>query len=423
MKPLVKILKNGLRVVTTALPVKSVTVEVLVASGSRYESFANNGISHFAEHLFFKGTKKRPNARDISTEVDSFGGVMNASTGKEHTSFFIKANVKHLDKALSILTDILRNSKFDSGEIDRERGVILEEINMYEDLPMKKVSEVFESLLYGSSSLGQRIIGRRKNIRQLQRKDFLEYLERFYRPERMVVSIAGGVGGVGEFRFEPSHLGGVEVVASPPTRSDYRRQQSPQVKIEHKKTEQAHFCLGVRAFEQTHPDRYVLAVLATILGGGMSSRLFEEVRERRGLAYYVRTELEQFRDTGYLMTQAGVDPHKISEAVRVILAEYRKISRDKSDSLQDELKKAKEYLKGHLILSLENSHAVASLFGSSLLLEGKVLTPEEIIKGIEAVAVADIQRVSRAILTKNLNLAIVGPYRDETQFVKIMRRF
>ncbi len=422
-------MKNGLRLVTVALPVKSMTVEINVASGSRYETNANNGISHFAEHLFFKGTKKRPTARDISTEVDSFGAVMNAGTGKEQTSFFIKAGVQHLEKSLAILTDILRNSKFDPKEIDKERGVILEEISMYEDLPMEKVDEVFESLLYSPGPLGRRIIGKRSNIRQLRRQDFLDYLERFYRLKRIVVSIAGGIEGkTDKIELVLRNWPGVAKAAAekiPEPRQKIKSSTSrPRLKIEFKKTEQAHFCLGVPTFKRSHPDRYVLSVLATILGGGMSSRLFEEVRERRGLAYYVRTSLGHFRETGHLVTQVGTDPRKIDQAIKVILTEYQKIGRDQSEMILDELKKAKEYLKGHLILSLEDSHAVAGLCGRSLLLDGRVRMPEEIIAGIDKVSLADIQRVSRAIfLTRNLNLAIVGPYKDEARFVKSLASF
>jgi len=427
VKHKLQVLKNGLRLVTIPLPVKSVTIEVMVSAGSRYETEKNNGISHFAEHLFFKGTKKRPTAHDIAAEVDSFGGAMNAGTGKEQTSFFIKTASKHLDHALEILIDILTNSKFDPKEIDKERGVVLEEINMYEDLPMKKVGEVFESLLYASSPLGQRIIGKRKNIKQLERKDFLSYLERFYWPERMVVAIAGGVDNAVTLRESPfGHSRRVTTAES--LLLGLRKQSSKvgrsELKIEYKKTEQAHFCLGVRTFERSHPDRYVLTVLATILGGSMSSRLFEEVREKRGLAYYIKTWLGQFHETGYLMTQAGTDIKKIDEAVKVILNEYRKITIHDSRFTNHELRKAKEYLKGHLILSLEDSQAVASLFGGSLLLEGKVRTPEKIITGIEKVTPADICRVAKNIfLTKNINLAIIGPYRDESKFEKLMRKF
>lgn len=415
MKYQLKTFKNGLRLVTVALPVKSMTMEISVDAGSRYETEKNSGLSHFLEHLFFKGTKRRPTARTLATEVDSFGGIMNASTGKEETSFFIKAAAKHLPQALDILVDILTNSKFDPKEIEKERGVIIEEINMREDMPMARVGEIFDDLLYSPTPLGQKIIGKKENIRKMTRKDFLDYLKRFYQPERMVVVIAGSPTAISPPRRAFAHLAGVWGSGKAGRQRYTFSQTKPQIEIQYKKTEQAHFCLGVRAFRRVHPDQYVLAVLSTILGGSMSSRLFEELREKRGLAYYVKTEVECFQETGHLVTQAGTDINKIGEAIKVILEEYRRISHQ-SSIINHELKKAKEFLKGRLILNLEDSHIVAGLFGSTLLLEGKVRTPEEILAGIEKVTIADLRRVAQNIfLPKNLNLAIIGPYKKEDE--------
>jgi len=407
--------------VTIPLPVKSVTIEISVDAGSRYETKENSGLSHFLEHMFFKGTKKRPTARDLATEVDSFGGVINAATSKEDTSFYVKAAAEHLPQAIDILVDILINSKFERKEIEKEKGVIIEEINMHEDTPMVKIGEIFDSLLYRDSSLGREISGKKENIRKIQRRDFLKYLSHFYQPERIVVAIAGGCESAGK-TTESLLNDSFASQAKSPIREEFTFfQNKSQLKVHYKKTEQAHFCLGVPAFKRIHQDRYVLSVLATILGGSMSSRLFEEVRGKRGLAYYVRTETECFHETGYLVTQAGTDINKIDEAIKVVLAEYYKVQSSKFKVQSEELKKAKEFLKGRLILDLEDSHAVASLFGSSLLLEGRIRTPEEMIKGVEKVTPADIQRVAKKLfLPENLNLAIIGPYKKPEKFEKIL---
>lgn len=414
--------KNGLRSITIPMKgIKSVTVLVAVAAGSRYEEECWNGISHFLEHMLFKGTKKRPTAFDITSTIDGIGGHFNASTGKELTCLGIKCGAEHLPLALDVLSDVLKNSLFDPEEIEKERGVVIEEINLREDTPIAKVSEVFDELLYSQTPLGWRIIGRKENVKRWQKNDLLVYLNRFYRPERMVVGLSGGVTlkeakSLVEKYFGQQRVQKERRQISPLTFT----QTKPQLKLHFKKTEQAHFCLGVRAFKRAHPDRYVLSLLATILGGNMSSRLFTEVREKRGLAYYIRTATERFHETGNLVTQAGTDVGKIDEAIKVILAEYQKVSRAE----KKELKKAKEYLKGRLALGLEDSHFVATLYAESELLENKVRTPEEIIKGIERVTVEDVIRVAQKIfLPKNLNLAIIGPYKNETQFDSLLKKF
>lgn len=427
-----KTLLNGLRLITVPLKgTRSVTVLVSVAAGSRYESKQLNGISHFLEHMFFKGTKKRPTAFDITSLIDSVGGVFNAHTGKESTGFYIKTAAKHLPLSLDVLTDILTSSLFNPQEIEKERGVIIEEINMREDMPMATVSEVFDALLYSPTPLGQRIIGQKENIKRIQRKDFLAYLERFYRPKNMVVTVAGECSRLRRpfiqkiLSLADSRLTVRGVPAGHLRRGTYSFSQTkPQLKLHYKKTEQAHFCLGVRAFKRIHPDRYVLAVLATILGGNMSSRLFTEVREKRGLAYYIKTDTSRFQETGHLVSQAGVDIGKIQEAIKVILNEYRKMANSEGQIANSELKKAKEFLKGRLILALEDSYGVAELYADGELLENKIRTPEEIIKGIEKVTVSDLARVAKKIfLPKNLNLAVIGPYKKEAPFLKLLTRF
>lgn len=415
-------LKNGLRLITIPLKgLNSVTVLVVVAAGSRYEKERENGISHFIEHMLFKGTKKRPAAFDITSTIDGIGGHFNASTGKELTSLGIKCGAEYLPLALDVLSDVLTNSLLEPEEMEKERGVIIEEINLREDTPIAGVGEVFDELLYGKTPLGWRIIGKKENVKGMKRSDLLAYLKCFYRPERMVIGLAGGITQKGAESLVEKYFGQQK---APPKKHKISSlaftQTKPQLKIHYKKTEQAHFCLGGKAFERTHPDRYVLSLLATILGGNMSSRLFTEVREKRGLAYYIKTSTERFHETGNLVTQAGTDINKIDEAIKVILAEYQKVSRVE----KKELKKAKEYLKGRLALALEDSHAVAALYAESELLENKVRTPSEIIKGVEKVTVNDVARLSRRLfLPKNLNLAIIGPYKNETQFDSLLKKF
>ncbi|MCL4390045.1 insulinase family protein [Patescibacteria group bacterium] len=322
-------LPGGLRVISVPMPqVKSVAALVMVAAGSRYETAKNNGISHFLEHMIFKGTKKRPNSLAITSLVDGIGGSFNAFTDKETTGFYIKAAAEHRDLILDVLSDMLTNSLFDSREMNKERGVIIEEINMYEDQPQARVGELFEQLLYQNHHgpmLARRISGEKKNILEISRRDMVDYVNTMYHTQSVVVGIAGGVGEqeskkVGKY-FE-------EVTAGQENKFVVAKdQQTKPARLVHfKKTDQAHLCLGVRAYPADHPDRYVLGVLNNILGGNMSSRLFLQVREKRGLAYYVHSSAEEFHDVGYLVAQAGVSLPKAADAVKVIVEEFGKLT-------------------------------------------------------------------------------------------------
>ncbi len=416
---------NSLRLVTVPMPsFESVTVLVLVRAGSRYEEKEINGISHFLEHMAFKGTVKRPSALSISSEIDGMGGEANAFTSKDHTGYYIKAAVKNTPILIDILSDILLHSKYEQAEIEKERGVIIEEINMYEDLPMRRVSDLYERLLYGDTKLGRDIAGNKDVIKTLQRQDFISYMDKFYSPANTVVVIAGGIDKIANIKYQISNIiekyfGKWEKKQVEPPEKAEDKQEKPALLLYFKDTEQAHLCLGVRSYNIFHPDRYALAVLTAILGGGMSSRLFTEVREKRGLAYYVRTSNEMYTDVGNFVSQAGVDQDRIDEAIKVILEEYRKIA-DKGVG-EEELTKAKEYSKGRFTLELEDSKSVASLFATSLLLEGKIRTPKEIMGNVDRVTSADVQRVAKDIFrTEKLNLAIIGKYKQEERFFKIL---
>ena len=417
------ILKNGLRVITVPMPsVESVTAMVLVGAGGRYESKKNGGISHFLEHMTFKGTKKRPSAFEISSVIDGIGGVFNAGTTKEETYFYVKAAAKHLSLSMDVISDILLNPLIDPLEIDKERGVIIEEINMYEDLPMRRVVEYFYRLLFPNSPLGWDLIGERDIIRKLTRKDFLDYRKRFYFPKNMVLVVAGGVKENEVVEVAKNYL---ESFSAPkeksPKPSEKFTQERPRIFLKSKQTDQTHVVVGVRGNPLGHKDQYIEEVLATIIGGGMSSRLFIEVREKRGLAYYVKTDSDHLLDNGFLATSAGVDTKRADEAVKVILNEYQKIT-DLTSISQKELQKAKEFIKGRLVLELEDSGNVAGLYGSQELWEGKITTTDEIKGKIDEVSAEDVTRVAKGFFTNDrLNMAIIGPFEDGEKFSKILR--
>jgi predicted Zn-dependent peptidase len=412
-------LNNGLRVVTAAMPeAKSVSCFVMLAAGSRYETRDTNGIAHFAEHMFFKGTEKRPTARDIATEIDSIGGEFNAFTSKEYTGYYVKCAAEHRDVALDVLVDMLRNSKFDPEEIEREKGVIVEEMNMYYDTPRDYVDGVYDELLYDDTPLGWDIIGRKETVRAATRDTFLGYLDRWYRAPRMVVGVAGALGDGLHARLEEL-LGDVGNGSSGgPDPVDWK-QEEPRVKLHTKQSDQAHMRLGVHSYPIEHPDRYTLSLLATVLGGGMSSRLFSEVRERRGLAYYIYGYNQGYTDTGTLFAQGGVDLNRIDEAVRTVVAEFGRIAREPITA--EELEKARNFAKGRLVLSLEDPKGTI-LFGlRTEVLEEKLREPDEVLAGLDAVTAEDIQRVAQDIVREErLNFALIGPFDDPDRFQQLL---
>ncbi|MCX7997194.1 MAG: insulinase family protein [Patescibacteria group bacterium] len=395
----------------------SFTALLLVGAGSRYETSANNGTAHFLEHMAFKGSEQYPDSLTIASTIEGMGGVFNAFTDKDHTGYWIKAPVAQYDTVMNVLSDMLLHSRLDPEEINREKGVIIEEMNMYEDTPYRKVGDVFEELLYGGTPLGFEIIGTRKNVLSFTRDTFIEYMNAYYRPSNAVLVVAGGFRGSA---FEESWMTVIEDKfggwqdANTPLPVPYTGQQKkPAIRVRHKKTEQAHFCLGFRTFSLTDSRRYDLSVLTTILGGGMSSRLFIEVRERRGLCYYISTGREFYTDTGNLVTQAGVtnSVEKVREALDVTVAQHREIA---NGSFSDaELTRAKEMMKGRMLLSLENSHSIASFIGTRQLMEKKYATPAEVIEKIDAVTKESVVEVARTCFTpERMNLAVIGPFSE-----------
>ena len=412
-------LKNGLKLITAPMPhVESVTVMIGIGAGSRYETKRVNGLFHFIEHMAFKGTKKRPRAIEIASEIDGVGGIFNAFTDKELTGYFVKLASEHTELAFDILSDMMINSLFKKEEIEKERGVIIEEINMYEDIPMRRVQEYFERLIYGDNPMGWDTAGEKASIKQIKREDFLSFQEKLYFPENMVVVVAGKLKEQEIKKLANKFLSKLRKTGKKVTKEIKLDQKSPRLNLATKKTEQAHFCLGVPGVAYSHPQRFAVGIVSGILGGGMSSRFFEEIRDKRGLAYYVMTIPEFFTDSGYVLTQAGVRLEKIEEAIKVVLAGYRDLAKNKVPA--KELDKAKEHLKGMMILTLEDSQQVATRYALQAILE-KIRTPQESMKLIDKITAEDVRSAAQELFKQNnLNLAIIGPYKDKKRFKKLL---
>lgn len=413
------ILPNGLPVIISPLKeTQVVTVLVLFGVGSRYENQRIRGLSHFIEHMMFKGTSKRPSAQILTQAIDSLGGVSNAFTSKDMTGYFIKVNAKHLERALEILSDILMHSKFPAAEIQREKGVILEEINMREDNPMIHIEDLFEIVLLGDQPIGWDTAGTRQTIRQMQRRDFLAYVEQNYHSANAVVGVAGAVtlarGAALTKKYFGSFPKGQKSEACPANLKFSRRE----LRLAYRQSEQTHLALGFPAYSYTHPDLMAQEVLATILGGNMSSRLFSVVREKHGLAYYIRTLTGQYSDTGVFLIQSGLDTKRVVLALRLIMAELQKITRQPVTTA--ELKRAREYLKGHLAIQMEDSENLINWQLRQHLLEKGIKTVTQKFVEIDRVTVKDVQRVARDIIKEAyLNLALIGPFKDKQKFDKL----
>jgi len=388
------------------------TVIVMTGTGSRYETKEENGLAHFLEHMFFKGTKKRPSAKAISEELDAVGSHYNAFTSQDTTAYYAKVSNKSVGTALDVISDIFLNSTLPAKEITKERGAIIQEIDMYEDMPMRTVSDVFEGLFFGKNHpLGRPIIGPKENIYAFQRKDFVSYLKRQYTPTNTVVCIAGAFDEKKVLAKIKKDFGALASGTPAKAIQFELTQDKSRVAVKSKATDQTQLILGVPAYPYEHKDEYALAVLTTILGGGMSCRLFMEVREKRGLAYSVHAWTEKYPEIGYFAVQAGVEHGKLQKTIETILTELRKMK--KSAVPVDELKKAKSYLKGTMALSQETSDEIATCVASSMIHIGKVRTLEEMYAGIDKVTAADVQRVAQDIFKGNLlNLAVIGPHKD-----------
>ena len=414
-------LPNGLRIVFVPQPKSlTATVLVLVEAGSEYETKKINGLSHFLEHLMFKGTTKRPEPGTIARELDSLGAEYNAFTGQEYTGYWAKSQSHKLPAILELVSDLYLNPIFNAAEIEKERGVIIEEINMYEDTPMRRVQETFSSLMYGDQPAGWDIAGKKEVIRKLSREQFMQYREKHYVAPATLVVVAGDFdhkrvlkdiqAGYGRLPKRPRNH------KSPPRGV----QTKPRSAVKFKASDQSHLVLGVPAFDIFDSRRHALEVLADVLGGGMSSRLFRRVREELGAAYYVRAGVDLFTDHGLFAVSAGVDHQKIEIVLAAVLAELKLLSRERVGPT--ELKKAKDHMIGNMILGLESSDELASFYGGQEILTRKLVAPKALIKKVEAVTADEIRKLAKALfLTGKLNLAIIGPYKKPESFKKILK--
>jgi predicted Zn-dependent peptidase len=407
------VLNNGLRVITSTMPhSRSVCLVILVGAGSCYEIKEEAGISHFAEHLFFKGTQRRPTSKEITQDIEGVGGIINAGTDKEVTIFWCKVAESHFPIALDVLSDLLLNSRFDNKEIEQERRIISEEINMNLDLPQQRVNMLIDELLWPDQPLGRDVTGYKETVSSIKREQLLNYVARRYIPNNTVLSIAGNI------QHEEA-MDQIEPLfnkwAARELSTDYitdDNQTEARLRIEPKDIEQAHLCLAVHGFSRSHPQRFTLDLLNTVLGGGMSSRLFTEIREHRGLAYDIYSSTDHFLNSGSFIIYAGVDPKKVEIAVAAILKELSKIKQGITTS---ELTRAKELSKGRLHLRFEDSRNVALWYGSQEILMQKILDIDNVISIVDAITINELKEVAKEILTDSgLNLAVTGPVKQDS---------
>ncbi len=415
-----KTLENGLKVITTPIKgTKSVTVLCLVGAGSRYETKDINGISHFLEHLFFKGAERYKNAAEVSSAIDSVGGDFNAFTGKEYAGYYVKLASHQKEVAFNVIGDMMLNATLIQEEIDKERGVILEEYNMYQDTPMYQVGWDFERLLFGDQPMGWDQIGTKDTIKGITRDQIVDYKHALYTPDNAVISIAGNITEEEAVELAKKYFsftdGNHTIHPAPYKKMDTGKK----VILQEKKTEQAHLIIGTEGVPARDKDEFTEKILSVILGGNMSSRMFLNVREAKGLSYYIRTTTDDYNDIGAISTSAGVDLSRVDLAIEAILEEYRKITEEKVGD--QELNKAKEFMKGKIILRLEDSEEYAHLMGKQALLYPEIDSVDNILKKIDAVTADDVLRLSQQLLQEDkFRMALIGPYDDEEHFADLL---
>lgn len=394
------------------------TVFVLVEAGSKYETKEINGISHFLEHMAFKGTKKR-SYKDISRDFDSLGSLSNAFTWYEYTGYYAKSRNKNFDKITEIISDIYLNSELPEKEIEKERGVIKAEIDMYEDMPDTKVHILLDELMYGNQPAGWKIVGTKNNVEKINRDDFLKYKSKNYVAKKTVVVVAGNINPKYTFEKIEKYFSKIKTKKGANKKKTIEKQNKPQILVKNKKTEQTHICFGFRSINNKSKKLPAIKLLSTILGKGMSSRLFERLRDEMGVAYYVSSLDFSQSDIGNFRIFAGVDPKRLKEVIRAIIEEIRKIK--KEYVLDKELEKAKEYLTGNTQMSLESSDSIAEWYGSKEITHLELKTPEEEASEIKKISAKDIKNIANEIFKNNkTNLAIIGPHKDDKDLLKLI---
>ncbi len=414
------VLENGLRVLTSTMPhSRSVSMVVNIGAGSRYESAETSGISHFLEHLPFKGTNRWPTAREVSEAIEGVGGMMNASTDREVTSFWCKVPQPHFPTALSVLLDMVQHPLMDPEEMEKEREVIQEELRMTYDHPTYKVDLLIDEALWPEQALGRDVGGTPESVSAISRDAILEYMRRQYNPANAVAAVAGNISHQEVLELISEATSGwqpCEALDWEPV--DYSR-PGPPVRMEQRRTDQTHLCLALPGLSLEDPDRYNLAILNVMLGDGMSSRLFLNLREEQSLTYDVNSSTSYYRDCGSLVVYCGVEPRKSREAAGAVISELEAMHQE---APAHEVDKAKEYAKGRLLLGLEDSRGVASWLASQELLQGWVATPDEAAQKVDTVTGADVARVAQNLCSReNVRLALLGPHRSDKQFLKLLR--
>ncbi|MBI4138211.1 MAG: insulinase family protein [Candidatus Wildermuthbacteria bacterium] len=401
--------KSGLRLLT--IPEKNTTtatVVALVGTGSKYEEKRINGVSHFLEHMFFKGTKNRPTSFDVVAPIENVGGIFNAFTTQDVTGYFVKVDARHVDMALEIVADIFLNSVFSQEEIEKEKGVVIEEINMRKDAPQTRVWDLWEQVILGDQPAGWDVAGTKESVSGLKREDIVGYVNSQYVAKNTVIAVAGNIQEEKMAERVESLFQNVATGEFKPKYPVVPYRMDPPVFLETRKTDQTHLALGVMARNAFHKDRYAQDILAGILGDGMSSRMFMEIREKMGLAYYIYTASRKDPDTGFLATFAGVKNEYAERAVAAIVEEYRRIKDVRVSS--QELRNGKDKALGGLAMRLEPSEVQAEFYGMQEVLENRFFSPEEVYGMIEEVTVQDIQRVAQELFSAgNLRLVAVGP--------------
>lgn len=413
-------LQNGLTIIT--VPVKdstSVTCLVLVKTGSKYETKEINGLSHFLEHMCFKGTEKRPKPIMIATELDSIGSQNNAFTSQEYTGYYAKSHPKYLDIIMDVVSDIYLHPTFDAGEIEKEKGVIIEEINMYDDMPHAKVHNVFMEALYGDQPAGWSILGPKENIKKTTQNDFIEYRKKHYVAEATTVVVSGNFDETTIVSKIEELFAGISESPKEDKLPVIENQEKPVLKVKQKETDQTHIVLGVRTFGSRDDRNITLKVLRAILGGGMSGRLWRKLREEMGSCYYVSLGIDEYTDHGYVAVSAGIDLNRIEEVTGAILGEFIKMKEDFVSA--EELQKAKDYTIGNMYLGLESSDSLGEYYVSQDILGEDILTPDELAQKIQSVTAEDVQKLAQEIFVdKGLNMAVIGNIKSQENMEKVL---
>ena len=411
---------NGLRLITNSMPqTRSASIVFFVGVGARYENDAEAGISHFIEHLCFKGTKKRQTSKEISEAIEGIGGIINGGTDKEITTYWCRVANQHFTLALDVLVDLQRNARFDAKDIDHERQVIIEEINMSFDSPRQRAGMLIDELLWPGHPLGRDVAGTRETVSTISRQQIMDFFISHYTPNNTVVSIAGQINEKEVNDAIAKLLGSWqqrEVSTGFPSNND---QKAPKLIVEYRETEQVHLCLAFPGLSLFHPDRFALDLLNIVLGEGMSSRLFLEIRERHGLAYDIHSYTDHLTDTGALTIHAGVEPQRLEDLINAVLGQLVEL---RKGVFENELSKAKEMVKGRLLIGLENSRNVAAWLGAQAILTNQILTTDDVISIIEEITIEDLKRIAEQLIREEkINLAIVGPIRKEQKIDRLLK--